>query len=63
MRIEPYIEQYAKAKKKAILGNKVMKDEYKQNGIKRIEKAINFRERGLVTVDECIKMIADCMSN
>lgn len=63
MTIEPYIKQYAKAKKKAILNNELMGEIIKQNGVKNIDKAIKFRERGLITVDECIKMIADCMSD
>lgn len=63
MTIEPYIKQYAKAKKKSILNNELMRKEFKQNGIKNIENAIKFRERGLITDDERIKMIADCMSD
>ena len=63
MTIEPYIKQYAKAKKKAILSNELMGEMIKQNGVKNIDKAIKFRERGLITADECIKMIADCMSD
>ena len=54
MTIEPYIKQYANAKKKTIS---------KKKGIKNIDKAIKFRELGLITVDECIKMIADCIDD
>lgn len=60
MTVETSIRQYANAKKKFLLNNDIMKEEYKQRCIKNMENAIRLRERGLITVDECIKMIYDC---
>ena len=63
MIVESYIKQYAEAKEKTILSNYLMGDENKQKGIKQIKGAVKARERGLITIDECVRCICDCMAD
>lgn len=61
MTIEPYIKQYAEAKKKRLLNNDLISEERKEDAIKRIDRAVKMRERGLITEDDCIIRICDCI--
>ncbi|MCB6806770.1 hypothetical protein [Fusicatenibacter saccharivorans] len=61
MTIEPYIKQYAEAKKKRLLNNDLIRKERKEDAIKRIDRAVKMRERGLITEDDCIIRICDCI--
>lgn len=61
MTIEPYIKQYAEAKKKRLLNNDLIRKERKEEAIKRIDRAVKMRERGLITEDDCIIRICDCI--
>ena len=61
MTIEPYIKQYAEAKKKRLLNNDLIRKERKEDAIKRIDRAVKMRERGLTTEDDCIIRICDCI--
>lgn len=61
MIIEPYIKQYAEAKKKRLLNNDLIRKERKEDAIKRIDRAVKMRERGLITEDDCIIRICDCI--
>lgn len=63
MTIEPYIKQYAEVKKKRLLNNDLIRKERKEEAIKRIDRAIKMRERGLITEDDCIIRICDCIKN
>lgn len=62
MKVEDYIIQYANAQKNLVLGHEFIGEESKQEMIKKIQNAIKCRELGLITVNECIKMIYDCTS-
>ena len=59
MMVERYIREYANACKKEIEGNTEMKDSVKDHAIEVINKAVKMRDRGLITVDEAIKMILE----
>lgn len=61
MTIESYIKQYAEAKKKRLLNNDLIRKERKEDAIKRIDRAVKMRERGLITEDDCIIRICDCI--
>lgn len=63
MTIEPYVKQYAEAKKKRLLNNDLIGKERKEEAIKRIDRAVKMRERGLITEDDCIIRICDCIKN
>ena len=61
MTIEPYIKQYAEAKKKRLLNTDLIREERKEDAMKRIDRAVKMRERGLITEDDCIIRICDCI--
>lgn len=63
MTIEPYVKQYAEAKKKRLLNNDLIWKERKEEAIKRIDRAVKMIERGLITEDDCIIRICDCIKN
>lgn len=58
--MERFIKEYANHKKKAIVKNTMMQEEKKKEALKHIEKTLNARNRGLITIDEAIRNILDC---
>lgn len=58
--MERFIKEYANHKKKAIVENTMMQEEKKKEALKHIEKTLNARNRGLITIDEAIRNILDC---
>ena len=59
--MERYIKEYADAKKKQILTNKVMTEERRIKAIGRINKALKMCEKEFITTDETILEILNCM--
>lgn len=57
--MERYIKEYANDRIKEINNNKLIQDEFKKQTIEQIKKSIIYRERGLITINETIKLILD----
>ena len=57
--MERYIKEYASSKLADVKKNRLMREFCKEEAIGKIEKALSMRERGLITVDEAIKMILE----
>lgn len=57
--MERYIKEYASAKIKETIKNKLMREELKYNTITRIKGVLTLRENGLVTANETIKIILE----
>ena len=58
--MERFIKEYANHKKKAIIENTLMQEEKKEEALKHIEKTLNARDRGLITIDEATRNILNC---
>lgn len=57
MKVERYIIEYANAKIKAITANELMNGGIKNELIRRIDRAVNYRKLGYITADEAIMII------
>lgn len=57
--VERYIKEYANACKRKIEENNLMASNEKNNAAEKINKAVNLRDRGLITADEAIKIILE----
>lgn len=55
--VERFIREYASAKRRALERNELMNDGIKAELLRRVDMALRGRERGIITVDEAIKMI------
>lgn len=55
--IPRFVKEYANYRKRKIISDPVMSDQYKQKGISNIDTAVRCLEKGLITVDETIRMI------
>lgn len=61
--MERYIREYANAKKNLISTNNEMNEERKIKAIERINKVLKMREKELITIDETILEILNCMED
>jgi len=52
-----FITEYANYKIHDYKSNELMQDRYKTEKIDKINKALRFADRGMITVDETIKLI------
>jgi len=57
--MERFITEYAKYKKNYYRNNNLMKNEYKDESIDKIDKVLKLRERGLITINETMKIITE----
>lgn len=57
--MERFIREYANYQKKNV-SNILVNEEHRKEAVRRIDRAVKAREKGLVTVDETIKMILAC---
>ena len=60
MQLEKFIKDYAEVKKSEIKINTEIRNEIKEIAIKNIDKAVSFREKGIITRDEAISIIVNC---
>ena len=58
--MERFIKEYANYQKKYMSNNELMLDKIKDRAIKKIDRALQARERGLITVNETMKLIMEC---
>ena len=58
--VEKFIKDYAKVKKNDILVDGFILEEIREKAIKKIDKTLKLRERGIITRDEAISMILNC---
>lgn len=61
--VESYILDYAVEKINSIMKEPFMGKSIKQKISTYINTALKARSKGLITIDECIHMICDCLSN
>ena len=59
--MERFIKEYANYKIKQIESNTLMQEEKKTEALKRLEKSVNARQKGLITVDETMHIIANLL--
>lgn len=57
--MERFIREYANYQKENV-SNILVNEEHRKEAVRRIDRAVKEREKGLVTVDETIKMILAC---
>lgn len=57
-----FLKEYANHKKQSITNNELMQEKYKEKGVSNIDKALKAYEKGLITIDESMKMILDCFA-
>lgn len=55
-----FIKEYASYTKKSIFNSKLMNYEIKQKAIKNIDRALHLAEKGLITIDEGMRLILNC---
>ena len=60
MKVERFITEYANSRKRNIIANDLMRENFKADAIAKIDGAVRARERGLITVDETIRLILEC---
>ena len=60
MKVERFITEYANSRKRNIIANDLMRENFKADAITKIDGAVRARERGLITVDETIRLILEC---
>ena len=60
MKVERFITEYANSRKRNIIANDLMRENFKTDAIAKIDGAVRARERGFITVDETIRLILEC---
>jgi hypothetical protein len=63
MKVERFIKEYANYQKETIKGYDLMKEEIKEKALNRIDTILKAKERGMITVDETIKSIANILND
>jgi len=63
MKIERFIKEYANYKKKLINSNELIKEEYKQKALARIDNTLKAKERGMITVDEAMLSMINALND
>ena len=63
MKVERFIKEYANYKKKSINSNELMKEEYKQKALARIDYILKAKERGIITVDETMLSMINALND
>ena len=58
--VEKFIKDYAKVKVKEIMNDPYLLKEVKETSVIKIDRALLFRERGLITRDEVMSIIVNC---
>lgn len=57
MKIPRYVKEYANDSKKCIAKSELMQERFKKEKIAQIEKAVLLLERGMITINEAMKLI------
>lgn len=60
VKIPRFMKEYASYTKKAVFNSELMNDEIKQKAIKKIDRALHLAEKGLITIDEGMRLILNC---
>lgn len=59
MKIPRFVREYANDSKKCIMESDLMQERFKKEKIARIEKAVSLLERGMITVNETMRLICE----
>ena len=59
MKVERFIKEYANFKKEEIRNNELINKENKEKAFFKIDNVLKLKEKGMITVDEAIKMITN----
>lgn len=57
--IPRYMKEYANAQRKSYLNNELMQQKYKDTAIEIINRILKNVERGLITINEGMKLLCD----
>lgn len=57
--VERYIKEYANACKKEMKQNGLIQEDIKHRAERIIDDALKFKDNGLITADEAVKMILE----
>ena len=63
MKVERFIKEYASYQIKAINSNELMKQEYKEKALNRIDNILKAKERGMITVDEAMLSMINALND
>lgn len=58
-KIPRYMKEYANAQRKSYADNDLMQKKYKDAAMEIIERVLKNTERGLITINEGMKMLCD----
>lgn len=59
LKLPRFVKEYANFSINSIKANKLMKECFKMEKIKKIEKAVSLAKRGMITIEECMKIISE----
>ena len=59
MKVERFIKEYANFKKEEIRNNELINKENKEKAFFKIDNVLKLKEKGMITVNEAIKMITN----
>jgi len=57
--IPRYMKEYANAQRKSYIDNELMQKKYKDVALETIERTLKNTERGLITINEGMKMLCN----
>lgn len=58
-KIPRYMKEYANAQRKSYINNELMQKKYKDTAVEIIERILKNTERGLITIDEGMKVLCN----
>lgn len=59
-KIPRFVKEYAAYQKRSIKEYDLMRMDYKEKAIKKVDGALRVLEKGLITVDEAMNLIMKC---
>lgn len=63
MKVERFLKEYANYMLNKLNNNELMNIELKEKAINKVQRAIVFREKGMITANETIKAILNCFED
>ena len=60
-KIPRFMKEYANFQKQSICNGELIKQEIKDKATENVDKALRTYERGLITINEAMKLIMNCL--
>lgn len=60
-KVPRFMKEYANFQKQSICNGELIKQDIKDKATENVDKALRIYERGLITVDEAMKLIMNCL--